>query len=261
MQAMMPLAPRNMNGGEHSPKSVMGCPETFIDIPKGHAPNVDRHLEARGTQDGALRCRVRRTRAKNLLELSIEEGNVFVLSAVRHKKGWTISEQLGGSTSAKDCVAQVLTQDNGFTCVHGATGSELLHVRHSEAQPNSHTSAGINTMFVAMNVDADTPAGVLAAQAERATRERTSGTRDAALAILESRVPKWDAKTGSLVLPYAGRAKLASARNFQLVHRGGAAKQTVLLYGKLEEDDFALDFAHPLSMLQALAIVLTTWDW
>jgi len=45
------------------------------------------------------------------------------------------------------------------------------------------------------------------------------------------------------------------------VHRGGAAKQTVLLYGKLEEDDFALDFAHPLSMLQALAIVLTTWDW
>jgi hypothetical protein len=34
-----------------------------------------------------------------------------------------------------------------------------------------------------------------------------------------------------------------------------------LLYGKMEEDEFALDFAFPLSLLNAFAIVLTTWGW
>ena len=31
--------------------------------------------------------------------------------------------------------------------------------------------------------------------------------------------------------------------------------------GKMEEDEFALDFAHPLSVLNAFAIVLTTFGW
>ena len=35
----------------------------------------------------------------------------------------------------------------------------------------------------------------------------------------------------------------------------------MLLYGKMEEDEFALDLAHPLSLLHAFAIVLTTWGW
>ena len=48
----------------------------------------------------------------------------------------------------------------------------------------------------------------------------------------------------------------------QLVERGASEGSAVaLLYGKMEEDEFALDFAFPLSLLNAFAIVLTTWGW
>ena len=80
-------------------------------------------------------------------------------------------------------------------------------------------------------------------------------------AVLESRRPKWNPRTETYELPFSGRANWASARNFQLVERDGVKDHAVLLYGKLEEDEFALDYAHPLSMLHALAIVLTTWGW
>ena len=80
---------------------------------------------------------------------------------------------------------------------------------------------------------------------------------------LESKRPRWNARAETFELPFNGRANFASARNFQLVVCGNSAhaRQTVLLYGKLDDDEFALDFAHPLSMLQALAIVLTTSGW
>lgn len=34
-----------------------------------------------------------------------------------------------------------------------------------------------------------------------------------------------------------------------------------MLYGKMEEEEFALDFAHPLSPLHAFAICMTTFAW
>ena len=44
-------------------------------------------------------------------------------------------------------------------------------------------------------------------------------------------------------------------------HSDQSSERVVLLYGKMEEDEFALDLAHPLSLLHAFAIVLTTWGW
>ena len=48
-----------------------------------------------------------RSRDKKLLELFVEEGHVFVLSATRQSKDWLISEAPGGS--AKAYVARVRT--------------------------------------------------------------------------------------------------------------------------------------------------------
>jgi len=79
--------------------------------------------------------------------------------------------------------------------------------------------------------------------------------------VLESRRPKWNSRTETYELPFGGRANWASARNFQLVERDQSSERVVLLYGKMEEDEFALDLAHPLSLLHAFAIVLTTWGW
>ena len=46
-----------------------------------------------------------------------------------------------------------------------------------------------------------------------------------------------------------------------MAQRDGVPDRAVLLYGKMDEDEFALDFSYPLSVLHALSIVLTTWGW
>jgi len=212
----------------------------------------------------------------SLLELFIEEGNIFVLSAVRAGKEWYISERPGGSS--KDYIARVLpnAKDKTFTCVRGrestkSSPAELMLLRHANEQL-SETLPELNSMRVCLprappagerELEVlDAPCGVLAATLDRRLTSAPSRAAGEPYAVLESRLPKWNARTETYELPFHGRANLASARNFQLVERGaGKADRAVLLYGKLEEDEFALDFAYPLSLLHALAIVLTTWDW
>ena len=251
----------------HADASPTACPEAVIDIPASEL-DVDRLLEQRRSHEGTLRCRVRRTREKGLLELFVEEGNIFVLSACRQGKDWLISEQPGGSY--KQYVCRLRThKERSFTCVRGRdekreAPAELLLVRHSTVQLSDDLPE-LNTMQLclprppAAGGRVDAACGVLAAQLRKSVegRERCG----AEFAVLESRKPKWNPRTETYELPFAGRANWASARNFQLIDREGAADKAVLLYGKLEEDEFALDFGAPLSMLHALAVVLTTWGW
>ena len=234
------------------------CPEVRIDIPDG-APDVDRLLEARDARSGSLRCRVRRLRDKGVLELYIEEGNVFQLAACKKGKDWLISEQQQGGATRRH-VARVRThKDRSFTCVReryeqsNAT-PELLIVTHATVQLSDDLPE-LNTMQLALPRAPlgllDAPQGSLGGKMRRVVEHRTHADPD--MAILESRKPKWNARTETYELPFGGRANWASARNFQLVDRDGAADRAVLLYGKMEEDEFALDFAYPLSMLHALA--------
>ena len=106
----------------------------------------------------------------------------------------------------------------------------------------------------------DMQTGTLAHLMANANGQRSSGVPDGVI-ILESRRPKWNPRTETFELPFGGRANWASARNFQLINREGPNDRAVLLYGKMEEDEFALDFSYPLSPLHALSIVLTTWGW
>lgn len=241
------------------------CPELLIDIPLCE-PHVDRLLESPAEK---LRCRVKRYRERSLLELHVEEGNVFVLSALKSGKDWFISEQPGGS--AKNYIARLRAQKDGsFSCVRAcdekrSMASELALVTHA-TESLGESLPELNTMRAALprlsESGVDAPSGVLAAQLRQ---HNPRGCH-----ILESRKPKWNARTDSFELPFAGRANFASARNFQLLERSGsdwranaaaATERAVLLYGKLEENEFALDFERPLSVLQALAIVLTTSGW
>ena len=34
-----------------------------------------------------------------------------------------------------------------------------------------------------------------------------------------------------------------------------------MLFGKIDEDEFVLDYRHPLGMAQAFAVALSTKDW
>ena len=102
------------------------------------------------------------------------------------------------------------------------------------------------------------PPGELASrlrQAEEGSNRRQEPSN--LLHEIATKLPKWNGRTQSFELAFHGRAKLASERNLQLVQRFPQGKERLmLLCGKLEEDEYALDFAHPLSPVHAFAFFL-----
>ena len=117
------------------------------------------------------------------------------------------------------------------------------------------------------------PAEVRARQSSRATRptlqqwsEKSAYGPDTCL-LLRTREPKWNEQLEAWTMDFKGRVKKASKKNFQListtdVEGDDAASDedsVLMLFGKVSRDRFSLDFAPPLSVVQALAIALTTF--
>eukprot|EP01071_Lankesteria_metandrocarpae_P006720 Lankesteria_metandrocarpae@DN4460_c0_g1_i1.p1 len=75
----------------------------------------------------------------------------------------------------------------------------------------------------------------------------------------ENLKPVWNTKIQSFALPFYGRAREASARNFQLVERSGDTSTIYLMHGKISKDVFALDFRCPISDIDALAIAIAAF--
>eukprot|EP00301_Raphidiophrys_heterophryoidea_P020826 c5418_g1_i1.p1 GENE.c5418_g1_i1~~c5418_g1_i1.p1 ORF type:complete len:536 (+),score=112.30 c5418_g1_i1:25-1632(+) len=67
--------------------------------------------------------------------------------------------------------------------------------------------------------------------------------------------PFWSEENECWMLDFFGRVNLASAKNFQLV-QGQDGQEVFLMFGKMTETRYALDFRYPLSPLQAFGIGL-----
>ena len=94
---------------------------------------------------------------------------------------------------------------------------------------------------------------------------------------VKTKLPAWNEEMQSYTLDYGGRARMASAKNFQLEMADGsdpspkgkagrgkssrALKGVVMQFGKYDDDTFSLDYAFPLCGLQAFAIALSTSNW
>lgn len=74
--------------------------------------------------------------------------------------------------------------------------------------------------------------------------------------VLKSKEPQWDGVLRGYKLDFHGRSTKASEKNFQLVAVSDPGK-VVMLFGKQDDDRFALDFRYPLCGLQAAAIATT----
>ena len=64
----------------------------------------------------------------------------------------------------------------------------------------------------------------------------------------------------SYCLNFAGRVTHASVKNFQLVDEDDEREDVLLQFGKVGKDVFTMDYAYPMSALQAFAICLTSFD-
>lgn len=79
---------------------------------------------------------------------------------------------------------------------------------------------------------------------------------------ITSRRPRWNAKHKSLSLDFRGRVSMASAKNFQLESPFTMSQgSSLLLFGKVAEQKFVLDYRAPLGRVQAFAAVLSTTHW
>jgi len=242
----------------------MDCPEVRIDIPTGQDnPFLDRLLQPPAPSEGTIRCRVHRDSSKNSLDLHIEEGNVFVLSAARSGKDWLIYDQPSSSTGRKHVVRLRGQKKRAFSLIRGrdehqANPPELLAMRHTLTQLAEELPE-LNVVEAIIPTSVQGASGGLIERMDSIIESRLRAGDE--YAILQSRKPKWNARTDTYELPFAGRANQASARNFQLIDREGGESRVVLLYGKLGDNEFALDIARPISLLHAFSVVLSTSGW
>lgn len=79
------------------------------------------------------------------------------------------------------------------------------------------------------------------------------------LCLYESRQPKWNEDIGSFVLNFNNRVNLASVKNFQLIDPNDDSN-IVLQFGKAKIDEFIMDVQWPMSLFQAFAICLSSFD-
>jgi tubby-related protein 1 len=79
------------------------------------------------------------------------------------------------------------------------------------------------------------------------------------LVCLRNKEPVWNEQLKAYVLNFNGRVSMASVKNFQLID-ADRPQEVVMQFGKVDENVFTLDFAHPLSALQAFLIALSSFD-
>jgi len=130
--------------------------------------------------------------------------------------------------------------------------------------------------------------------AQRGFTKRSGVSSTDGAMSLRTKMPVWNEEMQSYTLDYGGRARLASAKNFQLElspstsqalnsgpteekeefrtpsraerrkrgkGKGRRMEGVAMQFGKYDDNTFNLDFAHPLCGLQALAIALSTSGW
>ena len=76
---------------------------------------------------------------------------------------------------------------------------------------------------------------------------------------LLNKPPKWNELKQIYMLDFKGRVDKPSVKNFILTYKD-QEEPLILLFGRVGEDVFHLDLMYPLSPVQALGIVMTSFD-
>ena len=85
------------------------------------------------------------------------------------------------------------------------------------------------------------------------------GQRDARFQVYHNKSPDWNEQLGAYCLNFNGRVTEASVKNFQLVE-GDEGEEIVLQFGKVDDNEFTMDFKYPMCALQAFGICLSSFD-
>jgi tubby-related protein 1 len=120
------------------------------------------------------------------------------------------------------------------------------------AIPRVDESSGRRAIF--RPADANGVGGIL----EALKKKPVPDTED--LIVLKNKQPRWNEQMQAYCLNFNGRVTQASVKNFQLADLNDPDELTILQFGKVGKHAFTMDFAYPMSPLQAFAICLSSFD-
>jgi hypothetical protein len=79
----------------------------------------------------------------------------------------------------------------------------------------------------------------------------------------QNRFPHWNEEMGAFCLNFGGRVRLASVKNFQIMHGNehpeSSESDTLMQFGRVDKDTFHLDVQFPFSPLQSFAAAATSF--
>lgn len=83
------------------------------------------------------------------------------------------------------------------------------------------------------------------------------------LEVFQNRFPHWNEEMEAYCLNFGGRVRLASVKNFQVMHGNehpeNAESETLIQFGRVDKDKFHLDVQFPFSPLQAFAACVSSY--
>jgi hypothetical protein len=79
------------------------------------------------------------------------------------------------------------------------------------------------------------------------------------LVCFESKPPIWNNDVGAHVLYFNGKATMASVKNFQLCTQNDE-QRIIMQFGRIDKDEFSLEVQWPMSLFQAFAVALSSFD-
>lgn len=238
--------------------------------------------------EGLVKCYIKRVKSMfghhPSFSLHLDNGDVFLLAARRRKKSKVSSYVVSldpddTHRESSNCIAKLKANFVGTEYMLWGRGNDSLLRKgfsREEAAINFKqtaltTKGGPRTLFMSVPLpetdwqptQADGSDSLINCL-ELARKRELPPFLEKKLVMLANKPPEWDDNIKAFTLDFGGRVREASVKNFQLVHwdhntdRKGA--DTVIQFGKISEDLYALDFSYPLNVQTAFAVALTSID-
>jgi len=182
-----------------------------------------------------------------------DQSNTDALGEVESGAITYTANLLGNRPRIMDVCIPKLTQD-GKVCDQWS-GDREENIISSDGY-----GAATSTMldrFKTIQQGMDNAEDAAAAPNNNAAEATTAAANEHGLMMLQNRPPWWNLELGAFVLNFGGRVKVASVKNFQLCERDD--QEHVMQFGRIEgRHAFTLDYAHPLTPVQAFAIAISS---
>ena len=228
-------------------------------------------------RDVVCRCQV--SFAKNQTIILSSESGRFLMSARRLLKSrssyFAITGDADGDTDVKNPLYlgklranfvgseySLYTPGNDPKELTPPFRSEILAIRYMNKLIRRTSKKGPRTLTVCLK-SIDNPIRTYDSDALiKAARQSGPSEIHSGIESYSNVPPCWDESTKAYTLSFpSDRVRMASVKNLVLSQLGDPETTPVLMFGKLSDTTFVLDFSFPFSPLQAFAVALSSVDF